>query len=440
MELQYFGTDGIRGEAFASPLTISEVNRWGQAWASVASSNGIEELVIGWDPRVSSEALVKSFISGLGNKIRTSILGLVPTPVVAYITSIRPSAWGVMFSASHNLPHDNGIKGFNHNGEKNLEKDEAALEAAFNNTHIDTDCSILQYDILIENSYINAYLQHIGNISLPDNINLVVDCSHGATADLAALTLKGKNIHWLGVPADGTRINVGVGSSNISYLSEAVCRLNADFGIAFDGDGDRCIMVDTYGKVIDGDQLLWLFTQNLKHKNKLLPGVVGTIMSNGGLEQALTSIGVPFVRTAVGDKHMLRELAQRNWWLAAEASGHIIQKQICPSGDGLLTALTAIKILLGYSQDNRWSWKFEPWQMQLVNIAAQKYKPIKSCSYLLSTIKDLENKYTTDLRMVIRWSGTELKLRLMAEAKDIDITNYAINALVCAANIDLNKD
>jgi phosphoglucosamine mutase len=151
-------------------------------------------------------------------------------------------------------------------------------------------------------------------------------------------------------------------------------------------------------------------------------------------------MNVPFVRTAVGDKYMLRELAQRNWWLAAEASGHIIQKQICPSGDGLLTAITAIQALLSFRQDSRWSWKFEPWQMQLVNISAKKHKPIKSCPHLLTAIKSLEIQYPTELRMVIRWSGTESKLRLMAEAKDVNITNSAIKTLICAANIDLDEN
>jgi len=154
---------------------------------------------------------------------------------------------------------------------------------------------------------------------------------------------------------------VGVGSTHMEQLAAKVTELGAAAGIAFDGDGDRCLMVDGQGVVVDGDQLLWLLAQDLHHSGRPLPGVVGTVMSNGGLEEALGGLGIPFVRTPVGDKHMLRELARRGWDLAAEASGHIVQKHVGPSGDGMATALAALAALLRRGGADRWSWRFQPW-------------------------------------------------------------------------------
>lgn len=437
MELQYFGTDGIRGRAFDSPLTLEEVSRWGKSWANLANSRGIQEFVIGWDPRLSSEPLVRAFLSGVGKIVRTCLLGIVPTPAVAYIAANKPFTWGLMFSASHNPPEDNGIKSFNNHGEKISEEEELALEAAFNRIGTTSTSDAEHANLATQNTLINLYINHLNSVDLPDDMTVVVDCANGATAPWAQLLLHGKNIHWLGVPADGTKINLGNGSSNISYISNKVRELKADMGIAFDGDGDRCLMVDANGDLIDGDQLIWLIAQDLYKKQQPPSGVVGTIMSNSGLEEALFDLGIPFVRTAVGDKHMLRELARRNWELAAEASGHVIQKYISPSGDGLATALTAMRALISRSLPERWSWQFRPWHMQLVNLNAANHKPIESCQNLLNATKNLESKYGSEVRIVIRWSGTESKLRLMAETKSESITNEVLSILESAAQADL---
>jgi len=437
MELNYFGTDGIRGRAFEPPLTLAEAGRWGRAWAQVARERGVEELVIGWDPRTSSEPLARAFVAGLDGQLRLCILGLVPTPAVAYGAATRPRAWGLVLSASHNPPEDNGIKGFDGKGEKLPEEDEAALEAAF-----DAIPAVprLHADLPLSEAVTEAYIRHLGGIDLPDDLGLVVDCAHGATAPWAPLLLRGKGIHWLGVPADGPRINVGVGSTHMKALSAKVQELGAVAGIAFDGDGDRCLMVDSEGLLVDGDQLLWLLAQDLHRDDRPLPGVVGTVMSNGGLEEALTGAGIPFVRTPVGDKHMLRELGRRNWDLAAEASGHIVQKHVGPSGDGMATALAVLQALLHRSQEQRWAWRFQPWPLRLVNILARDRRPLEACPRLQATIQELEDHHGAALRMVIRWSGTEPKLRLMVEAKRTDLMNQALGALELAARADLGLD
>jgi phosphoglucosamine mutase len=434
MELKYFGTDGIRGVAFEPPLTLPEAARWGRAWAEIAEARGIGELVIGWDPRLSSEPLAQAFVSGLGGRLRLCVLGMVPTPAVAHAASTRPRAWGMMISASHNPPEDNGIKGFDGKGEKLSEEDEAALEAVFDTLPDQTGPA---QPLIIEHAVTDAYIRHLGGLDLPAGVSLVVDCAHGATAPWAPLLFRGAGVHWLGVPADGARINVGVGSTHLEQLTAKVKELGATAGIAFDGDGDRCLMVDGAGALVDGDQLMWLLAQDAHRSERPLPGVVGTVMSNGGLEAALRDLGIPFVRTPVGDKHMLRELGRRGWDLAAEASGHIVQKHVGPSGDGMATALAALGAILRRRPEDRWSWRFQPWPLRLVNILATDRRPVEACERLAAAIRHLEDQHGTALRMVIRWSGTEPKLRLMVEAKETGLMNRALETLELAARADL---
>jgi phosphoglucosamine mutase len=434
VELRYFGTDGVRGQALSTPLTLGETARWGRAWGEVAKGKGIRELVIGWDPRTSSEPLAEAFLRGLDGLLHAEVLGMVPTPAVAWVTQRRPEAWGLMISASHNPPEDNGLKGFNSDGEKLSEEEEAAVEAAFEATgEIGPWAASLAPDA----GAVEAYLDHLEGLELPTDFPLVVDCAHGATAPWAPRLLRGA-IHWLGTPADGSRINVGVGSTHLDGLQAAVRDRKAAAGIAFDGDGDRCLFVDPAGELVDGDQLLWLLARDFHHQGKLLPGVVGTLMTNAGLEEALATLGIPLVRTPVGDKFMLRELAVRGWDLAAEASGHLIQKQVGPSGDGLATALAAIHALLRLAPAERWNWRFRPWPLKLVNLVAAERRPVEACHRLRETMLDLEARHGDTVRMVVRWSGTEPKLRLMVEAREAGLMQGAIDRLETAARADLS--
>lgn len=434
MKLKYFGTDGVRGQALKSPLTLEETARWGQAWAEVAHLRGAEEMVIGWDPRTSSEPLAEAFVRGLGTRLGLCVLGLVPTPAVAWITQRRPRAWGLMISASHNPPEDNGLKGFDGQGGKLPEADEAAIEKAFEAIKTAPQGSGA---FAVTQEPMAAYMSHLEGLDLPADFKLVVDCAHGATAPWAPRLLRGPHVECLGVPADGTRINVGVGSTHLETLQEKVLESGADAGIAFDGDGDRCLFVDCRGEVVDGDQLVWLLARDLQEARAPLSGVVGTLMSNGGLEQALRELEIPFVRTQVGDKFMLRELDRRGWDLAAEASGHIIQKRLGPSGDGLATALSCLRALLRRSPGQRWTWKFDPWPLKLVNITARARRPVEECRSLRQVMTGLETAHGDALRVVVRWSGTEPKLRLMVEARDEGVMLEAIQRLEEAARSDL---
>lgn len=433
VELRYFGTDGVRGKALATPLTLEETARWGRAWGEVARSRGIRELVIGWDPRTSSVPLAEAFLRGMDGLLHPEVLGMVPTPAVAWVTQRRPEAWGLMISASHNPPEDNGLKGFNSDGEKLSEEEEAAVEAAF---EASTEITPHPVDLNPDAGAVEAYLNHLEGLDLPEDFPLVVDCAHGATAPWAPRLLRG-SIHWMGIPADGERINVGVGSTHMGALQAAVRERGAAAGIAFDGDGDRCLFIDSKGELVDGDQLLWLLAQDFHHQGKILPGLVGTLMTNGGLEESLRTLGIPLVRTAVGDKFMLRELALRGWDLAAEASGHVIQKHIGPSGDGLATAISVIQALLRRKPEARWDWCFRPWPLKLVNLVASERRPVEACACLQEAMTDLEARHGEAIRMVVRWSGTEPKLRLMVEARETLLMQEAITSLERAARADL---
>lgn len=434
MTLKYFGTDGVRGVAFETPLTLQEVVRWGAAWAEVAQARGIREMVLGWDPRLSSEPLARAFAAGLGGRLELCVLGLVPTPAVAYASLLRPDAWGLMVSASHNPPQDNGIKGFDSLGEKLGEAEEQAVEEAYEALGPQ---EAREAALELDRELPEAYVRQLEPLDLPSGLRLVVDCAHGATAPWAPKVFRGGDVTWLGVPADGARINVGVGSTHLDALAAQVKARRADLGIAFDGDGDRCLLVDPQGEVVDGDQILWLLAQDLHATHGNLPGVVGTVMSNAGLEEALGTLAVPFERTPVGDKFMLRELARRNWDLAAEASGHVIQKHVGPSGDGLATALAVLRALLRRGPGDRWSWRFAPWPLELRNILARDRRALEECPRLQGAMEDLRARHGEGIRMVVRWSGTEPKLRLMVEAKSGQVVQDALASLENAARADL---
>jgi phosphoglucosamine mutase len=431
---RHFGTDGIRGRALEGDLSPEAVSRWGAAWASVAAQRGVRELVLGWDPRLSSEPLARAFLAGWGSGIPCQLLGVVPTPAVAWIVSGRPRAWGLMISASHNPPEDNGLKGFDVRGDKLSETDETAVERAYEGVETRPPLDLLPS---LDPGPMEAYLAHLGRLEWPAGLRLVVDCGHGATAPWAERIFQGTDVAWIGLPAQGERINVGVGSTHLEALAERVRASGADLGIAFDGDGDRCLLVGPDGGLVDGDQIVWLLARDAQRRGEEVPGVVGTLMTNAGLERALEGLGIPFVRTPVGDKFMVRELRQRGWNLAAEASGHVIQRALGPSGDGLATALAVLRALAHLPSESRWTWRFQPWPLRLLNLVARDRLPLEACHRLLQAQRDLEDRHGEALRIVVRWSGTEPKLRLMVEARTEQLMNDALDALATGARGDL---
>ncbi len=436
MSLKYFGTDGVRGEAYQSPLTMEEATRWGAAWSQVARLRGVQRLVVGWDPRLSSEPLYQAFRTGVGMSLEVVRLGLAPTPAVAWTVAQSEErgipTWGLMISASHNPAPDNGLKGFNGKGEKLEEADERAIEEAFDALQEPT--TILT-DTL--EGQLKPYLQHLGGIDLPPEFKVVLDCAHGATGPCAKALIRGAGITWIARDPDGAKINDGVGSTHLDKLQKEVRGQGAILGIAFDGDGDRCLAVNSRGDVLDGDQLLWLLVQERIAAGDPPPGVVGTVMTNGGLAQALSEAGIPFVRTAVGDKFLLREMGQRGWDLAAEASGHLIQKRVGPSGDGLAAALAVLRALIKRPTTERFTWTFQPWPQRLVNVKAKERRAVEDCAQLQAAMSTINERWGKGTRLVIRWSGTEPKLRLMVEAQEQAWVDQSLQELEAAARIDL---
>ncbi|MEI8257438.1 MAG: hypothetical protein WCJ30_17325, partial [Deltaproteobacteria bacterium] len=421
----YFGTDGIRGAAYEPPLTIPDVMRWGAAWAEVARCHGVESLLLGWDPRESSLAMAEAFASGAERRITVRALGMQPTPAIALKVASTPGAWGVVVSASHNPPADNGLKGLDGSGEKLAEDIEEQVEAAYRQVGPPGTLRPLQ----IEADGADAYLAHVDPVQLPDDFRAIVDCAHGATASFVRRALRGEGIRYRGVPADGARINVGVGAADLAGLQAVVKQTGANIGIAFDGDGDRCMAVASDGSVVDGDQILWLLVRARIAAGDPPAGVVGTVMSNGGLEAALRRAHVPFVRTAVGDKYLGRELRARGWDLAAEASGHVIQRRLGPTGDGIATAVTMLRELLRYRGESRWNWRFEPWPFRTVNVCVAERRPLERCVLLQQVIGSIGGLWGDSVRTVVRWSGTEPKLRLTVEGQDEARVAYALDAL-----------
>jgi len=439
MGLRYFGTDGIRGQAFAPPLTIEETFRWGRAWAKAAADNGIQTLVAGWDGRTSCEPLLRAFLAGFGRKIETVLLGIVPTPAVAWIVSKRQLAWGLVVSASHNPPEDNGLKGFDNSGEKLSEDVEQAIEAAFATAvGPSTDELALEQEkkLDVQQKEMESYLDCLGGIVMPNTFPIVVDCAHGATAPWAKRLFSGA-VQWLGVPSIGEKINVGIGSTHIDAVRQKVCSGKAALGAAFDGDGDRCLMVTGSGELIDGDQMAWLLALDRHNRGEKPEGLIGTQMSNGGLEQGLSELEIPFLRTPVGDKYMIREMKRTGWGLAAEASGHIIQRNMGPSGDGMATALSVLRALADKPEADRWGWRFSPWPLELINIKTKCRPALEECQALQKAMKGIERELGGTVRLVVRWSGTEPLLRLMAEAKDGRQVKWALDKLMEAAKDDM---
>lgn len=432
MALQYFGTDGIRGKAFEGVLSKEHLIRWGLAWSEVAATEKIKKIFIGRDSRVSSKSILEIFSHAVHDAIEIVDLGVIPTPFLSYEISHHPQSWGVMISASHNPPEDNGIKGFDHQGNKLPERLELALEKVF-----DSFGGVQQARTLpLKHGSPTHYIEDHPGLLVPDSWGLVIDCAHGSAAAVARDFFIGPVIHWIGTPADGNRINVKVGCTHLETVKQKVIETKSQMGIAFDGDGDRCLVVDESGTVFDGDQILWALVKERIHNQDAPKGVVGTLMTNGALEVALRTLGIPLLRTAVGDKHIHRELEAKGWDLGGEASGHIIQKRKCPTGDGIQTALSLLDIVSHHGFTHLFNHRFDPFPHRLLNLKTSQRRPLNECMTLVDAQKNV-GRQMPDVRVVIRWSGTENLLRIMVESPSLRSMTDALEILKSAALNDL---
>jgi phosphoglucosamine mutase len=424
-ERRYFGTDGIRGRVGEGAITPEFVLRLGWAAGRVLAEEGGGRVVIGKDTRISGymfESALEAGLSAAG--IDVLLTGPMPTPAVAYLTRTFHAAAGIVISASHNAFEDNGIKFFGPDGLKLPDDVERAIEAEIDKPLRTVASSRLGKAARIEGAagrYIEFCKGSIPNDMTLDDLDIVVDCAHGATYQVTPSVLRelGASVTRIGTEPDGLNINRDCGSTHIETLREAVHAHGADLGVALDGDGDRLMMVDADGTVLDGDQLLYIVAADRLEQGTLRGGVVGTVMSNLGLEEALAAREVPFERAKVGDRYVLERLHERGWRLGGESSGHLICLDRTTTGDGTIAALQVLAATVrqqrSLSELADGMTRF-PQLMRNVRIAPGQH-PLEHPT-VGDAVAAAENELGGYGRVLLRPSGTEPVVRVMVEGRD----------------------
>ena len=442
---KYFGTDGIRGLVGKDNINPEFVLKLGWAAGKVFSrqvKSGQAKVLIGKDTRISGymfESVLEAGLSAAGVNVR--LLGPMPTPAIAYLTRTFHAQAGIVISASHNPYHDNGIKFFSMEGTKLPDEIELEIEALLDEPMITSPSFELGKVRRIEGAR-GRYIEFCKS-TLPyearklGKFKIVVDCAHGATYDIAPDVFDELDIEVvsIGVEPDGFNINEGCGSTDTAQLQAAVLTHKADLGIAFDGDGDRVLFVDEKGRLVDGDEILYIIAMHQQKRRVLEGGIVGTVMSNLGLEQALNASGIEFVRSQVGDRYVMNELLKRSWQLGGEASGHILCLDKTTTGDGIISALQvlyALKDSGGVLSDLCKGMKKYP--QTLINVPlvsngnsskVQKLsaKEIINHEVVQKTLNKVQRQLADSGRILLRPSGTEPLVRVMVEGENPGLVN-----------------
>ncbi len=426
MTRKFFGTDGIRGRTNQIPMTAEMAQRVGQAaGAHFLRGDHRHRVVIGKDTRLSGYMMETALISGFTSVgMDVVMVGPVPTPAVAMLTRSMRADLGVMISASHNPYTDNGIKLFGPDGYKLSDKDEAAIERLLETPPRLVDAPLIGRSRKIEDAR-GRYI-HFAKATFPeelrlDGLRIVIDCAHGAAYQVApsALWELGADVVAMGVAPNGLNINDGCGSTAPAALQARVVEEGAHIGIALDGDADRLIIVDEKGRIVDGDQLMALIAIFFARRGMLEgDGVVATVMSNLGLERFLATNGLELVRTQVGDRYVLEAMRERGFNVGGEQSGHIILSDYSTTGDGLIAALQVLACLV---EDGRPAsellHQFDPLPQLLKNVRFQGGDP-REAEAVKTAIASAEQRLDGVGRLLIRKSGTEPLIRVMAEAED----------------------
>jgi len=446
MGKQLFGTDGIRGVAGEPPLDATTVYACGLALGKDLTrvrSRVQPEVVIGMDTRESGPAIAAQLAAGLAAcNVKTRFAGLITTPGVAWLTRTVPFDAGVMISASHNPYRDNGIKIFASTGYKLPDTEEHLIEQQiFQDLEAGvtpTEAS-LSIDPGLDERYVEFLLSTL-KVRL-DGQRLVLDCGNGAASHLAAeLFLKaGAEVIVINDQPDGKNINLNSGALHVEALRERVLAEKADAGVAFDGDADRAILISGSGRVVDGDAVLLIASRSLKESGHL-PGdtVIATVMSNLGLERALTALGIRMVRTPVGDKYVLEEMIRSGAALGGEQSGHVIFREFATTGDGMLTALHVFEIAKssGKSLDELLE-GLEIYPQLLVNIRVAKKRSLDGLPEVALRIAECEAAFQGLGRVLVRFSGTEPLARVMVEGPEMERVEYYTNRIAEAIRAEL---
>ncbi|POA28697.1 MULTISPECIES: phosphoglucosamine mutase [Pseudomonas] len=425
MTKKYFGTDGIRGRVGEYPITPEFMLKLGWAAGMAFRSKGACKVLVGKDTRISGYMFESALEAGLTSAgADVMLLGPMPTPAIAYLTRTFNAEAGIVISASHNPHDDNGIKFFSGQGTKLPDDVELMIEEL-----LDMPMTVVESSKIGKVSRINdasgRYIEFCKS-SVPTGTNfaglkIVIDCAHGATYKVAPSVFRelGAQVTVLSAQPDGLNINHNCGSTHMGQLQAVVLAEHADLGIAFDGDGDRVLMVDHTGAIVDGDELLFIIARDLHERGKLQGGVVGTLMSNLGLELALADLGIPFVRANVGDRYVIAELLERNWLVGGENSGHVVCFSHTTTGDAIIAALQVLMSLKRRSEG-----------------LAQSRQALRKCPQVLinvrfgggenpvehATVKEVSERVTKAMagrgRVLLRKSGTEPLVRVMVEGED----------------------
>lgn len=424
---RYFGTDGIRGRVGEWPITAEFMLKLGRAVGAVlARRGGAVNVVIGKDTRVSGYMFESALEAGLvAAGAGVSLLGPMPTPAVAYLTrSLRASA-GIVISASHNPHHDNGIKFFSAQGEKLDDALEEAIEAELEAPFATVASEAIGKVVRVRDAA-SRYAEFCKS-TVPSTLDLrglsiVLDCAHGATYQIAPTVFAelGAKVSAIGNQPDGLNINREVGSTHPQALARAVVAAGADLGIAFDGDGDRVQMVDRHGALVDGDQLLYVLATDWQASGRLRGPLVGTLMSNYGLERAMRSLGVPFLRANVGDRYVLQMLKQHGGVLGGETSGHILTLDRVTSGDAIVSALQVLDVLVRTRRtlDEAVAGCAKVAQTTVNVRVAGGASALVADADVQATFERVRAELEGQGRVVLRPSGTEPLVRVTVEAGD----------------------
>lgn len=427
MSKRYFGTDGIRGKVGTAPITPDFMLKLGWAAGKVFAREGRSKIIIGKDTRISGYMFESALEAGLAAAgVDVLLLGPMPTPAIAYLTRTFHCNAGIVISASHNPFYDNGIKFFSEQGTKLPDEIEHAIEAQMDMAMTTVESAELGKARRIDDAagrYIEFCKGTVSSDLSLRGVKIVVDCANGATYHIAPKVFSelGAEVIEIASSPDGININEDCGATSTRLLQKVVTAEQADLGIALDGDGDRVIMVDHKGEEVDGDELLFIIAMELKRQGRLRGGVVGTLMSNFGLEQGLKQAGIPFMRANVGDRYVMAGLAEKNWYLGGESSGHLVCRHLTSTGDGIVAALQVLKAMAENDlslHDLKLAMNKMPQTM--INVRLTEKKDVVGLPEVQAAVADIEKRLGDRGRVLLRPSGTEPLVRVMVEGDDAD--------------------
>lgn len=430
---KYFGTDGIRGKVGEYPITPDFALKLGWAVGRVLAKEGIGNVLIGKDTRISGYMLESALEAGFASAgVAAAFTGPMPTPAIAYLTRTFRADAGVVISASHNPFYDNGIKFFSTEGKKLPDDVEALIEAELEKPLVCVASDKLGRASRITDAagrYIEFCKGSFDHELSLSGLKIVVDCANGATYHIAPNVLKelGAHVIKIGCNPNGMNINEKCGATDVDALIEKVLEEKADLGFALDGDGDRIILVDHNGHKVDGDQIIYIIAREALRKGQLQGGVVGTLMSNMGLEIGLKELGIPFVRAKVGDRYVLEKLIENDWRFGAENSGHVLLLDKTTTGDGIIAGLQVLSAMIRNKMslaDLSCGMKLFP--QVLLNVHLSGSTDPLNHQQVKDVIQEVELALADKGRLLIRKSGTEPLIRVMVEGEDKTlVTQYA---------------